>query len=158
MKYYLVPHDRILSDLIYNNLLELWAPTAVMREGYCEYNCNLCCLVCPTEAILPLTLEQKQKTPMGLAYFDKNICIPYAENRDCIVCEEHCPTPDKAIKFELKEVTLPDGSIREVKYPYVIRDLCIGCGICETKCPLPDAPGIFVTTENQKRLTREEVE
>jgi ferredoxin len=94
---------------------------------------------------------------MGLAYFDKNLCIPFAEHRDCIVCEEHCPTPDKAIKFEIKEVTLPDGTVRKVKYPYVIRDLCIGCGICEMKCPLPDAPAIFVTTENEMRLTKADV-
>ncbi len=87
-------------DGIHASILELWVPVAMMREGYCEYNCNLCGLVCPTEAILPLALAEKQKTPIGLAYFDKNICIPYAENRDCIVCEEHCPTPDKAIKFE----------------------------------------------------------
>jgi polyferredoxin len=138
-------------DQIHSSLLELWAPTAIMRQGYCEYNCNLCGLVCPTEAILPLDLGQKQKNPMGLAYFDKDLCIPFAENKDCIVCEEHCPTPDKAIKFEKKEIIHPDGTKAVVKYPYVIRELCIGCGICETKCPLPGKPGIFVTTENEKR-------
>jgi len=138
-------------DRIHSSLLELWLPVAAMREGYCEYNCNLCGMVCPTEAILPMTLQEKQHLPIGLAHFDKNLCIPFAQNSDCIVCEEHCPTPDKAIKFEIKEVLLPGGAKRKVKYPYVIRDLCIGCGICETKCPLPGQAGIFVTTENQKR-------
>ncbi|MFC2088278.1 4Fe-4S binding protein [Calditrichota bacterium] len=138
-------------DRIHDDILQLWAPVAVMREGYCEYNCNLCGEVCPTEAILPLPLERKQHTPMGLAYFDKNLCIPYALNKDCIVCEEHCPTPDKAIKFEIKDYTTPDGVTQKVKYPFVIRDLCIGCGICEHKCPLPGEPGIFVITENEKR-------
>jgi polyferredoxin len=141
-------------DSIHGNVMELWAPVAVMRGGYCEYNCNLCGLVCPTEAILPLTLDQKKHTPMGLAYFDKNLCIPYALNKDCIVCEEHCPTPDKAIKFEIKNFLQPDGSTKAIKYPYVIRELCIGCGICEDKCPLPGAPGIFVNTDNQLRLTK----
>jgi ferredoxin len=145
-------------DSIHGSVLELWVPVAMMREGYCEYNCNLCGQVCPTEAILPLTLSEKQKTPMGLAYFNKNICIPFAENRDCIVCEEHCPTPEKAIQFEVRDITLPDGSRRRVKYPYVIRDLCIGCGICETKCPLPGESGIFVTIENQKRGKGEPVQ
>ncbi len=143
-------------DQIHTSVLELWLPVAVMREGYCEYNCNLCGQVCPTDAILPLTLEQKQKTPMGLAYFDKNVCIPFAPNQDCIVCEEHCPTPEKAIKFDIKEITLEDGSAKKVKYPYVVKDLCIGCGICETKCPLQGAPGIFVTIENQKRISENE--
>jgi len=138
-------------DSIHNDILQLWAPIAVMREGYCEYNCNLCGQVCPTEAILPIPLEEKKLTPMGLAYFDKNLCIPYAQNKDCIVCEEHCPTPDKAIKFEFKDVIQPDGAVNKVKYPYVVKDLCIGCGICEHKCPLIGKAGIFVTTENQKR-------
>jgi polyferredoxin len=140
-------------DQIHSSVLELWVPTAVMRHGYCEYNCNLCGLVCPTEAILPLSVTEKQKTPMGLAYFDKNVCIPFVQPKDCIVCEEHCPTPDKAIKFEIKEAVLPDGSRKMVKYPYVIRNLCIGCGICETKCPVPGDPGVYVTSENEKRPT-----
>ncbi len=133
------------------NLLNLWTPIAEMRQGYCEYNCNLCCQVCPTDAILPLSLELKQKTPIGLAKFDKNLCIPFERNEDCIVCEEHCPTPDKAIKFDLKEAILADGNRKIVKYPYVEKELCIGCGICEEKCPLPNLPGIFVTKENEKR-------
>jgi polyferredoxin/formate hydrogenlyase subunit 6/NADH:ubiquinone oxidoreductase subunit I len=144
-------------DRIHGNIMELWAPVAVMRGGYCEYNCNLCGLVCPTEAILPLSLDQKKQTPMGLAYFNKNLCIPYAQNKDCLVCEEHCPTPDKAIKFEIKNVILADGSQRAVKYPYIKKQLCIGCGICEDKCPLPGAPGIFVNTDNEKRLTKTDI-
>jgi polyferredoxin/Pyruvate/2-oxoacid:ferredoxin oxidoreductase delta subunit len=132
-------------------LVILWTPVAIMRQGYCEYNCNLCGAVCPTDAILPLPLEVKQKTPMGIAYFDKNLCIPFVGNEDCIVCEEHCPTPDKAIKFELKEAILADGTTRLVKYPYIKRDLCIGCGICEEKCPLPGPPGVFIIKENEKR-------
>jgi polyferredoxin/NAD-dependent dihydropyrimidine dehydrogenase PreA subunit len=138
-------------DSIHTRVEELWLPVAVMREGYCEYNCNLCGLVCPTDAIVPLPLEEKQHTPMGLAYFDKNLCIPFAQNSDCIVCEEHCPTPDKAIKFEVKEIVTREGAGKRVKYPYVIKELCIGCGICETKCPLPGQPGIYVTPHNEKR-------
>lgn len=141
-------------DQIHDSALQLWAPVAVMREGYCEYNCNLCGKICPTEAILPLELAVKQKTPMGLAFFDKNTCIPFARDEDCLVCEEHCPTPDKAIKFEIKDFQAPGGSVRKVKYPYVIKNLCIGCGICETKCPLKGTAGIFVTIENQKRIKR----
>jgi polyferredoxin len=144
-------------DSIHNSAMELWAPVANMREGYCEYNCNLCGLVCPTEAILPLSLEEKKKTAMGMAYFKKDLCLPYAQNIDCIVCEEHCPTPDKAIKFDLKQVILPDGRVKTVKYPYVVKELCIGCGICEYKCPIPGEPGIFVNTDNQRRLIKIEI-
>lgn len=138
-------------DAVHSRLEELWLPVAVMREGYCEYNCNLCGEVCPTDAILPMSLQEKQHTPIGLAHFEKNLCIPFARNSDCIVCEEHCPTPDKAIKFEDREVLTPSGERKVVKYPYVIKELCIGCGICETKCPLPGEAGIYVTTANERR-------
>jgi len=138
-------------DGIRGSLLDLWAPVANMRKGYCEHGCNLCGQVCPTEAILPLTLEQKQHTSMGLAYFNKNLCIPYAKYEDCIVCEEHCPTPDKAIKIEEKDTVLPDGTVKRIKSPYIIKELCIGCGICEFKCPLPGEAGIVVNAEQALR-------
>ena len=130
----------------------IWTPIAVMRYGYCEYNCNLCGQVCPTGAIQNIPLEEKKQIKMGKAQFDKNRCIPYYRFEDCLVCEEHCPTPDKAIKFDIREVRRPDGSMKVVKFPYVIEKLCIGCGICETKCPVVGVPGIYVTTENEQRL------
>jgi formate hydrogenlyase subunit 6/NADH:ubiquinone oxidoreductase subunit I len=78
----------------------------MMRSGYCEYNCQLCGEICPTGAIKRLPLKEKQKTQMGMAVFDKDLCIPYQRNADCLVCEEHCPLPKKAILFHVKEVTV----------------------------------------------------
>jgi len=132
-------------DVFHSSLTQLWLPAAQMRTGYCEYNCNLCTQVCPTDAIEPLTLGEKQGFAMGTAYFREDLCIPYAKDEDCIVCEEHCPTPEKAIKFETRLVSLPQGGERELKLPYVDHDTCIGCGICEFKCPLVRQAGIFVT-------------
>lgn len=130
----------------------LWTPRAIMKTGYCEYNCNLCGEVCPTGAIRRLPKADKQKRPIGLAYFNKNLCIPYARLTDCLVCEEHCPLPEKAIQIHKREVELPDGCKAVVKFPYVVRERCIGCGICEHKCPLPGSPGVFVTCENEQRV------
>ncbi len=93
---------------------------------------------------------------MGLAFFDKSRCIPWYRHEDCLVCEEHCPTPDKAIKFDVREIVSHDGSTRVVKFPYVIEDLCIGCGICETKCPIIGNAGIFVTNAKEQRWGAEE--
>ena len=61
--------------------------------------------------------------------------------------------PDKAIKFREEEYEAADGTVRIVKYPYVDKNECIGCVICEFKCPLPGNPGVFVTNENEMRLT-----
>ncbi|MBN2355125.1 4Fe-4S dicluster domain-containing protein, partial [candidate division KSB1 bacterium] len=129
-----------------------WTPVSVPRLGYCEYTCNLCGQVCPTGAIVKLPLEEKKKTRMGMAYFDKSRCIPWYRQEDCLVCEEHCPLPDKAIKFDIREARTPDGGTRVVKFPYVREDLCIGCGICETKCPVAGASGIFVTNAMEQRV------
>jgi len=134
-------------DGLENGVSGLWAPVAKMRTGYCEANCNLCGQVCPTGVIRKMSLDDKYKHPIGRAVFDKNFCIPHRRNEDCLVCEEHCPVPDKAIRFELREATAPDGTKRMIKYPYVVADKCIGCGICEHKCPLPGRPGIFVSNE-----------
>jgi polyferredoxin len=130
----------------------IWSPISIPRLGYCEYNCNLCGQVCPTDAIQNLSLERKQKLRMGTAYFDKSRCIPWYCQEDCLVCEEHCPLPDKAIKFDVREARGPDGTMRTVKFPYVVEDLCIGCGICETKCPVTGSAGIFVTAAKEERV------
>ncbi len=133
----------------------LWTPMVDARHGYCEYNCNLCGKVCPTGAIHPLELEQKQQMRMGTAYFDKSRCIPWYRGEDCLVCEEHCPLPDKAIKFDIREARRLDGTIAMVKFPYVDEKLCIGCGICVTKCPVPGPGGLFLTNAQQRRWGQE---
>jgi ferredoxin len=37
-----------------------------------------------------------------------------------------------------------DGSKRQVKAPYVVEELCNGCGICEKVCPLEGKSGVEV--------------
>ncbi len=122
----------------------LFTPVLVPRKGYCEYNCTLCGQVCPTKAIPHLSLEQKKKQVIGLAVFDKNHCLPYAKKVNCMVCEEHCPVPKKAIRFEVIREKDFEGRIREIKKPYIVDELCIGCGICEYVCPLASKAGIEV--------------
>ncbi|MFH1680289.1 MAG: 4Fe-4S binding protein [Candidatus Eisenbacteria bacterium] len=129
----------------------IWSPVLVPRIGYCEYECNLCGQVCPTAAIRPLPLAEKKEVHIGLATFDTTRCLPYAYGRDCIVCEEHCPIPDKAIYFVEAEVRLRDGSVRVLKQPRVDADLCTGCGICENVCPFRDRAAVRVTSANESR-------
>ncbi len=116
-----------------------WTPVLDTRRGYCEYRCNLCGRVCPTDAIAELPLAQKQKVIIGIGVFNKKICIPYAKGDNCIVCEEHCPVPEKAIRVK-------EGIVKgkKVMLPYIVTDLCIGCAICELKCPTAPDKGIVI--------------
>ena len=129
----------------------MWTPVLVPVLGYCEYNCNLCSQVCPTGAIRSVTVEEKQEIRIGLAMFDTNRCIPYAYGRNCIVCEEHCPVPEKAIQFIEEDAIDEEGNPFVLKKPIVKPDLCTGCGICENKCPVVDLPAVRVSSINESR-------
>ncbi len=129
----------------------IWTPVLKPRIGYCEYYCSLCSQVCPTGAIKELTIEEKIKVKIGLAWVNKSRCIPYVLGSPCIVCEEHCPTSPKAIKLLRTEVQLIDGTVQTPLAPVVDLDLCIGCGICENKCPVVDDPAIFCTSAGETR-------
>lgn len=122
----------------------MFTPRLDTRNGYCEFNCTLCGQVCPTGAIRKLDIEEKHRTVMGKAFFDKNLCLPYAKKLPCIVCEEHCPTHDKAIKFKTVQILRPDGSSTTLQQPYIVSELCVGCGICENRCPLESEAGVRV--------------
>ena len=114
----------------------LWTPMLVPRLGYCAYSCNSCGQVCPVQAIPALSLEDKRTQVIGKAYIDQNRCIAWADHRDCIVCEEMCPLPEKAVYLEKRDFAMPDKSTTTVQVPHVDRSKCIGCGICEFKCPV----------------------
>lgn len=128
----------------------LWSPLLVPRLGYCEYNCTLCGQVCPTGAIKKLPVAEKRQNVIGLAVFDKDRCLPFARAEECLVCEEHCPTAEKAIVFEEKQV-LVNSEMRILKIPRVVRERCIGCGICETRCPVQGQSAIRVINEIETR-------
>ncbi len=124
----------------------IWTPKLVPEIGYCEYNCTLCGNVCPTGAIPALSLEKKHQVRLGLAKVIKERCIAWANNEQCIVCEEHCPVPEKAIKV-IEE--FHDG--KKVLKPYVDPNLCVGCGICQNKCPVRPLRAIVVDPSGADR-------
>ena len=130
----------------------LWSPRLVPRIGPCDYRCNACTRVCPTGALRPLDLADKQRRAIGLARVDRSRCIPWvgsqayakdgggAADCNCGVCEEFCPVPTKAIRFN--SVHVP--GIGEVRRPFIVESLCVGCGTCEHVCPVPGQAAIRV--------------
>jgi polyferredoxin len=126
----------------------LWTPVLVLRLGYCDFSCTAWGDICPVSAIPRLDLAVKRRTVIGVAYIDKDRCIAWADLGDCIVCEEMCPLPEKAIVLDRVEVTRADGTRATVQQPRVLREQCIGCGICENKCPLSGQAAIRVWAPN----------
>ncbi|MFN2166502.1 MAG: 4Fe-4S binding protein, partial [Anaerolineae bacterium] len=122
----------------------LWTPVLVPRQGYCNYGCNSCGQICPTGAIPNLDLATKREVVMGLAVVDRSRCLAWAEDQMCIVCEELCPVPEKAIYLDDITVTDDWGYDIVVRRPIVNESLCIGCGSCEWHCPVEGQAAIRV--------------
>jgi ferredoxin len=55
-----------------------------------------------------------------------------------------CPLPKKAIHFAGQEEIIGTVPNPDVQLPVVERELCIGCGICESKCPVKGEAAIRV--------------
>lgn len=130
-----------------------WTPRLIMTLGYCEYTCTLCGSVCPTGAIQEISMKEKTQRPIkiGSAYVDRGRCLPWSGNTPCIVCEEHCPTSPKAIYLKKSVTELRDGKQKTFQLPFVDLSRCIGCGICEYKCPVQSNPAIRVIAAGESR-------
>ncbi|MFP6581686.1 MAG: 4Fe-4S dicluster domain-containing protein [Candidatus Hydrogenedentota bacterium] len=138
----------------------LWTPVMKFTIGHCQLKCTLCSEVCPTGAIKKIVVEEKlgkgtweEEGPirLGTAFFDKGRCLPHAMEIPCVVCEEVCPTSPKAIQtkdFQVKDVY---GNLVVLNQPFIVPDLCIGCGICETECPIKDSRAVYVTAVGESR-------
>jgi polyferredoxin/Pyruvate/2-oxoacid:ferredoxin oxidoreductase delta subunit len=138
------PTTALQPALTEAGLSGLWTPLVVPRVGYCDFGCTACGQVCPSGAIPRLMLEEKRRKVIGKASIDQDRCLPWASGVPCIVCEEMCPTPQKAIALEEAQVMGLDGRVNIVKRPTVWRELCIGCGICEHYCPIEGTAAIRV--------------
>ncbi len=124
----------------------LFTPRLIPRIGWCEKNCNQCSAVCPSGALKTVPIPQKETTMIGTAYIIRDLCIPWSEYKNCLVCEEMCPTNKKSIIFKEETLINKRGQKVRIKLPYVLEDTCIGCGKCEHKCPVQGEGAIIVRT------------
>ncbi|MFH1859747.1 MAG: 4Fe-4S binding protein [bacterium] len=121
----------LVPDFFGSGLIGLGSPRLIPRIGACEDYCNLCGQVCPSGAIQKLSEDEKRKKKIGTAVINTERCLAYAQDRKlCLICDEQCL--HNAIDVD------------EKKRPVVNKNKCIGCGVCENKCPINGAAAIRV--------------
>jgi len=119
----------------------LWTPKMDPRLAPCDQNCYVCGKVCPTQAIRSLSLEEKTHAKVGTAVLRKEMCLVWAENKICLICDEICPY--NAIVFR---------PVEGYRRPVVIASKCNGCGFCEQRCPVKGDSAIVVVPNGEIRL------
>jgi polyferredoxin len=138
----------------------LWTPVLNFNIGHCQQKCSLCSTVCPTGAIREISATEKlgfgeyrQDGPirLGTAFINRSRCLPWANEIPCIVCQEVCPIAPKAIQTYDEEVKDTFGHLVLLNKPFIIPDLCTGCGICQKECPVTDLPAAYITAVGESR-------
>ncbi|MBF0288244.1 MAG: 4Fe-4S dicluster domain-containing protein [SAR324 cluster bacterium] len=138
----------------------LWTPVMNFNIRHCQLKCALCSEVCPTGAIRKISVAEKlgkgeygEQGPvrLGTAFINASRCLPWANQIPCVVCEEVCPVSPKAIQTIDEEVKDVYGNMVVLNKPFIVPDLCIGCGICQSECPVQDQPAVYVTAVGESR-------
>ncbi len=117
-----------------------WTPVLVPRVGECAPECTACGQVCPTQAIQPFTAEEKAWLYIGTAIIDRSLCLVWSAQKECLDCDEECTY--RAIEWRL---------IEGVPHPFVNDQICVGCGLCEARCPVQPLAAIRVYSFGDKR-------
>src|SRR4030043_444231 len=124
-----------------SGLSGLWTPNMDLRLAPCDQNCNVCGKVCPTQAIRSLSLDEKTHAKVGTAILRKEMCLVWAQNKLCLICDEICPYNDIVFR-----------PVEGYRRPVVIASKCNGCGFCEQRCPVTGESAIVVVPDGEIRL------
>lgn len=137
------PNDVLQPAFLEYGLAGLMQPRMDYWKGFCNFECTRCLDVCPTGALLPIEIEAKKLTQLGIAKFIKENCIVHTDKTDCGACSEHCPTKAvKMVPYEEKGLVIPE----------VEDKICIGCGACEFACPTTPYKAIFINGNYEHKL------
>ncbi|MDR2762858.1 MAG: 4Fe-4S dicluster domain-containing protein [Planctomycetaceae bacterium] len=120
-------------------------PSLQFDHHYCNKNCTVCGDVCPTSAIERVTVEERELLKIGTVEFLIDNCVVYTQGTSCGACQEHCS--NGAIKM----VPYGDPS-KHLTIPELHPEFCIGCGGCESICPVRPYRAIYIkgATEQTK--------
>ncbi len=128
------PTKVIQPSFLEYGLKGMMQPHMDYSTEYCNYECTICSQVCPTGAIMPLTVEDKILTQIGIVNLNLDKCVVVTDHTACGSCSEHCPTQAVRMVPYQNGLTIP-----ELHTPH-----CIGCGACEYACPVEPFTAIYV--------------
>ena len=128
------PTGVLKPSLFEYGFLGMMQPFMDYDASFCNHECVRCTEICPNGAILPLTVEEKLTTQIGVVRFERHNCIVITEGTSCGSCSEHCPTKAVRMVPYRGELTIPE----------ITSDICVGCGACEYACPVTPYKAIVV--------------
>lgn len=146
------PSRVLVPSLLEFGVSGILQPRMNFHAGHCNYECTVCLNVCPSGAILPLDVETKKRTQIGVAKFIRENCVVYTDNTNCGACSEHCPT--KAVHM----VPYLNTPGKRLVIPEVNPDICVGCGGCEYACPTKPYKAIYVDGNPVHKTAKKPVE
>jgi ferredoxin len=124
------PQTALLPAMFEGGWDAMWTPIMdPFESGYCDYDCNICGQICPSQAIPKLSLEEKRKAVIGTALVNFDTCVR------CMDCLEQCPY-DCFYEVEVE-------GLRGV-FPMARPEDCVGCGLCVAVCPEQEGRAIVV--------------
>lgn len=114
-------------------------PYIVARQRACVVCDELACMkACPTGALE--LVGDVAEIAMGTAFVNHTRCLREddGQGEDCRVCVRHCPVGETALSID------DAGRV-------AVGDACIGCGICEERCPTEPASIIVLARDTLPR-------
>ena len=82
---------------------------------------------------------------MGTAIINRRSCIAWEKNLLCLICDEICP-------YDAIEYRVIDEYTGPQKKPFVLEKKCVGCGMCEQKCPVKGKAAVVVVRDGEERI------
>ena len=92
-----------------------------------------------------LPLEEKTYARIGTAVIDRSRCLAWEQDRACLVCDEAC----QYNAIDPRNETIQGTTLGR---PFVNESICVGCGLCESRCPVdgPAAIQVFSMAADRK--------